>query len=267
MSSSIITGIITSENLFTLINAADESLNAQLEICTALEFRADTFKNPFDPDVVNGFQSLASRLSQNQPKICNRIFTIRLPEDGGAWRDSADHRYPLMARAIQDGLADVVDIEVENMADVPAHLINKLNKDFHRILISHHHFHPGYKSEDYGKILNVMASHSVWGYKFAVMTETLADCLEFISFSKVLRSQKKMTSMVGMGPFGPIGRVAALLLGCKLCYGWIGSGQTVPGQLNTVQLHQALKKCVTSKNHTFDDVKLIKSIEAIIEND
>ncbi|MGA3170471.1 MAG: type I 3-dehydroquinate dehydratase [Chthoniobacteraceae bacterium] len=181
--------------------------------CDWLELRLDSFFPKLDP------------LRRVGPRLpCPRIVTVRHSSEGGA---------PLTARerrAIYRDfipMASLVDIELRR-APAMDDVIRRARDARAGIILSHHDFAHTPSPSKLRDLARRARDAGADIFKVAAMTHgarDLATLLEFLAHEK----SRLPLSVMGMGPFGKVSRLALAQAGSCLNYGYLGS-PNAPGQ-------------------------------------
>lgn len=234
----LVAGIITRENwsqvvAYTADNVAYE--NSPLSSCDLLEFRGDTFE---------GSECLRcwSRFTESIGEVgapSKTIFTLRLPRDGGQWKDDPKKRSAIWKGLEKITVPDFIDFEIESTTE--NNDLDLLRNIPSEIILSHHHLNgfPGRAKLD--EVLDAMDVESPHGVKFAVACNSEQDCLELLQFAVDLKDRYELAGVMAVGKWGKASRILSPMLGIPLVYGYIGRAPTIEGQWEASKLRKALQ--------------------------
>ncbi len=211
----------------------------EIHSCHFLEFRGDTFGLDAGLEELSELKQALKVLSKSKgEKECRLIYTLRLPRDGGSWTRDSHLRENFYAMALEQKLADIVDIELEEAQKFPRLLegIKKISGG--EFIISHHNFDGAYNNQEYRVILNEMAVFKPDIFKFAVSAQNEVELNALLDFSLELAVKNQSSCVISMGEFGPLSRVLSPYLGAAMTYGFFGKNGVVPGQLGILKLRQ-----------------------------
>jgi len=187
-----------------------------------LELRVDLFAAP-RPDVVRA--ALERIRGAGKPVI----LTVRAASEGGRAMPEE-----LRAELYRTGLslADAIDVEIASRA-LAEDLIPRARSAGHTVILSAHDM-AATPSPDVLRAL-VARARSLGADlpKLATSTSTLDELHGLLEVTLAERAAGIVT--LGMGPLGPLSRVALPAAGSVLTYGAAGSG-TAPGQLPVAEL-------------------------------
>ena len=227
----VVLGIVTADML-----RAREYPEA-LWSCGGVELRADGVPPEEILDAVKAFDEKKKERAFAGPVI----FTLRLERDGGAWKnDEASARFAVW-RALPPGSCDLVDLEVEEIANIPREIVAGLRASGSKILLSHHAFEPEPR-EEWGRVFQVMQKRDPDLVKFALRVPDDSMARDLVVFAGVVASFFPGSCVMGMGEAGRLTRLASPLMGCSLTYGYLGSAPVAPGQLSALEMTETFRR-------------------------
>lgn len=187
-----------------------------------LELRADLFDDPTPARVLDALGFLRET---GRPIV----FTVRAAAEGGRAM-SEDLRAELYRAALPH--ADAIDVEIASTALV-AELVPAARQAGRTVILSAHDFAATPARE---ALLALVARARVLGAdlpKLATHTATLDDLRTLLEVTLAEAAAGIVT--LGMGPLGPLSRIALPAAGSLLTYGAAGSS-TAPGQTPVAEL-------------------------------
>jgi 3-dehydroquinate dehydratase-1 len=189
-----------------------------------LELRVDHFAGDLDP------------LRRAVPKLrAPLIVTVRHPREGGAGGLTRRERELLYAEFLR--CAVFIDVEVRSLRELGT-TIAAARAGQVGLIVSDHYFKttPSLARLRARRATALTVRPDI--FKIATLTRTpahFAALLEFLTTAK----PSPAISVMGMGAFGKISRLALALAGSVLNYGYLGEAQ-VPGQWPAVELKRRL---------------------------
>jgi 3-dehydroquinate dehydratase-1 len=188
------------------------------------ELRVDHFAGDLDP------------LRRAVPKLrAPLIVTVRHPREGGAGGLTRREREVLYAEFLR--CAVFIDVEVRSLTALRA-ILAAARAEQVGLIVSDHHFKT---TPPLARLLARRAAAQAVQpdiFKVATLTQTpahFATLLDFLATTK----QPPALSVMGMGAFGKVSRLALARAGSVLNYGYLGELQ-VPGQWPAVELKRRL---------------------------
>lgn len=231
-----IIGVVTAGNL------RDPLAWEALATCDLAEFRGDTFLGE-EADasalsqILREFREEAARRFGRVPET---MFTLRLERDGGCWPDDRSAERGAVWNALVEWEGprpcEWVDLEVEELPNIPQSLLDLFEAAGVRVLVSHHNFENSYPMSELRQLLRMMLAARPAGVKFALTCNTRAEILELLAFAREVAHESSWGSVFSMGKPGRVTRVLSPLLGCPFTYGFLTGGAVAPGQLSAADL-------------------------------
>lgn len=169
------------------------------------------------------------------------IITVRHPEEGGAAELTAGERIELYTEFLPH--AAFIDFELRSLKAMRP-LAKTARLAGVKLIISHHCF-------DQTPPLAELRARC-WSarvlvpeiFKLATLTSTAADFATLLTFLTTAKTDAEL-SVMGMGAFGKVSRLALARAGSVLNYGYLGEAQ-VPGQWPALLLKQRLAELTES---------------------
>ena len=206
--------------------ALREALRLKPDAVDLLEVRVDHFAADLDS------------LRRAVPKLrAPLIVTVRHPLEGGAGHLTPDERVRLFAEFLP--CASFIDVELRSIRALAATL-DAARAQKTGIIVSDHHFKttPSLARLLVRRTAALAARPDL--FKIATMARTPAHFATLLTF---LTSTKRppALSVMGMGEFGKVSRLALARAGSALNYGYLGEAQ-LPGQWPAVELKRRLRE-------------------------
>jgi len=169
------------------------------------------------------------------------IVTVRHPVEGGAGHLGVAQRRALFGRFLQ--YASLVDVELRS-AEPLRELREEAQSKGIGVILSHHDFR---KTPSLAKLLELRAKAKNAGctvFKVATVANTPHDLAVLLDFLTSRRPTDPALSVMGMGDFGKISRLALGSAGSVLNYGFLDQAQ-VTGQWPAALLKERLREVAT----------------------
>jgi 3-dehydroquinate dehydratase/shikimate dehydrogenase len=155
------------------------------------------------------------------------IVTIRIPEEGGLWKDSAALRYSLFQQAIDAGI-DYIDVEWQKSAEI----LPKLKFFPGTSLILSYHTEEN-SLEVLEKIAQQMIKIKAHIYKLIYTARTFHDNIIMLKLADIFSREGKKFIIHAMGQEGILSRLVGAIRGNIFTYVSLAEGnQTAAGQLS-----------------------------------
>ncbi|MDW7668132.1 MAG: type I 3-dehydroquinate dehydratase [Bacillota bacterium] len=232
------------EKLLTCLPLVSESIEQATELIKlnpdVLEWRVDFFNNldyQNQSDLIEAMKEL-SKLTNNIPII----FTCRHIAEGGKKEIKQKDRIKIIEKALETGLADIIDVEMLNdkefLEEIKA-LVKKHNK---YLILSHHNFK---ETPNENFILNKIIEGEKLGAditKLAVMANSYGDVLKLFNATYEARISKVEIPIItmSMGEYGKITRVFGEFFGIDMSFA-VGKGVSAPGQMPVEDVRKMLE--------------------------
>jgi 3-dehydroquinate dehydratase I len=209
-----------------LASAADLS-PATAPGCDLVEMRLD--RMPLQDDA---WQAAARGLEERGLPV---IATLRIPEEGGEWREGDLARRPILAAA----LSTCACIDVELQSALFPELVDAAEAQGKALIASYHDYE---RTPPDDVLLDVEARAAVRPnviVKIAVRVESEADIERLQIF--LARPRQQPLCLIGMGDLGVSTRLTFPARGSCLAYGHL-DGSTAPGQLACDELARRIHR-------------------------
>lgn len=199
-----------------------------------LELRVDAFaRNRTGGSGEDRLEAAAARLR------APLIVTARHPKEGGAHSLSVAERRALFRQFLSH--AALIDVELRSAAALAGTLEEARERGV-GIILSHHDFRTTPSLERLRELASRASEIGCTVFKVATVARTAAAfsvLLQFLAESRVSQKSGPHLSVMGMGEFGKISRLALGRSGSVLNYGYLDKLQ-VPGQWPVELLRQRL---------------------------
>ena len=210
---------------------------ASMQDVELVEFRADHFT------ALESFEALDAMLREVRQAIGQRvlIFTIRSAREGGnALGFSKPDYYEINRHVIENGLADLVDLELfsENREEICA-LIGLAHEKDVRVIMSSHDFDKTPENEEMMRRLLEMEKLGADIAKLAVMPQTKEDVERLMLITKQVDTKIPVVTM-SMGELGMVSRISGRETGSAFTFAALKKS-SAPGQLPVAELVKAIR--------------------------
>ena len=210
--------------------------------------RALSIAQTLDPDDVDILELRVDMFSSGQDKLLKGIkelshpllVTVRHPQEGGANSLTAAARRELFSGFLP--YASLVDIELRSLESL-GDIISKARAQGVKLVYSYHNFQ---STPSHARLFELarralLAEADVC--KLAVLTNTPVDLALLLTF---LSKQKRIhLSLMGMGKFGKISRLALAQAGSVLNYGYLEK-PNVTGQWSARELKARISELISA---------------------
>ena len=165
------------------------------------------------------------------------LFTFRTKPEGGERHIEPDAYERLIARAVESGAVDAVDVEMFTMPEVRERIVDHAHAHGVPVVMSSHDF---VATPARDEIVSRLLQQQEWGadiVKIAVMPATPADVLTLLAATDDYRRGAGLLPAItmSMGPLGVVSRLAGETFGSCLTFGAVGRA-SAPGQLGAHDL-------------------------------
>lgn len=202
-----------------------------------VEWRADYY------DYIANENELAAVLRLLNESLKKKIilFTLRTKKEGGVMEIEPDLYYDIIERAINSGLADVVDIELSADEYAIKKLVKLANEKDVKVLMSYHDFEKTPPSAAIIKKLCAMQKFGADITKAALMPKTLTDVVTVFETMTLMKDcyADKPFVVISMGNLGTLTRIAGETFGSSITFASLAA-QSAPGQLSYADLRNTL---------------------------
>ena len=197
-----------------LMNHVAAALAAQPDI---VEWRVDYCVDILDACLMGELLAKMRRAIQDIPLI----FTLRDAAEGGFHPTDPIVRREFYNTAIDSGLIDLADVELQSISDGYADLVVRAKQRSVGVILSYHNFKETPSAAEMAGILQKEQDCGADIAKIAVMPQTRADVLSLLSVgAEVAGSEKQIIPIVAiaMGKLGAVSRVAGGMFGSAMTY-------------------------------------------------
>lgn len=218
---------LVSKSKKELLEQAEDLIKLDPDV---LEWRVDFFYDlnyEEESELIKAMKEL-SKMTKDIPVI----FTCRHHDEGGNKEILQNDRVGIISKALETGLADIIDVEMFNEENFLVE-VKKIVKKYDKYLILSHHNFKETPSEDF--ILNKIIEGEKLGAditKLAVMANSYGDVLKLFNATYKARLSKVEIPIVtmSMGEYGKITRVFGSYFGIDMSFA-VGEGVSAPGQM------------------------------------
>ncbi len=231
---------------------AQAEIDRQARACDLLEFRADGYSAADIPRALTACVRYHGCTSRNLPLI----FTLRLERDGGCWPDAdAVSRLPVwqaLATWTENEAIAWVDVEVEEIDNLPSALLKDWSDRGIGLLLSHHDLQGKEAPGDWKAVSDKMRRYAPDGVKLALHAGAEENLLAILQLARDIAREFPLSSVFSMGNSGRPTRLLAPFLGCELSYTHLGGTPAAPGQLSALEMRALLESIESGKNRIPD---------------
>lgn len=223
--------------------ATDEDLTAQIRqvkksCCDLVEYRADYYEDCFDRE------KLKSALTKLSAEIPDKpvIFTFRTASEGGQKNISDEEYVEMLTFVIENGLADLIDIEYFMGNDLVAGLVEKAHDKGCYVILSNHDFKTTIPMERIVMRYKSMIEAGADIAKIAMMPEDGSQVVDMMQAAKELEESGNETPLIviSMGELGVETRTTGEMYGNCISFGTAGI-PSAPGQIEASALREQLE--------------------------
>ncbi len=192
-----------------------------------VEWRADYYPDPAPAALLDSLRGLRSLLAD-----VPLIFTLRKREEGGAQEISRETRRACLEAAADSGMADFVDVELDNEDSLLEPLIRLCRDRGVRVILSFHDFAGTPSDKLLLEKIKLMKWRGADVAKIAVMPGTADDVLRLLNVTMEARKALPDLALctMSMGRLGVLTRVAGFLFGSDMAYA-VAQEESAPGQI------------------------------------
>lgn len=194
-----------------------------------VEWRADFYKAILLPPACHKALCTLRGLLGEAPLL----FTIRSFEEGGNLQITTEGYKQLIYRAIDSGLADLVDVEFSKGEDTMNDIVSAAHASGVKILASSHDFFATPSKEAIVDRLCRMQEAGADIVKLAAMPQSARDVLTLLDATLTMKEKHMAAPVVtmSMGQQGVISRICGEVFGSAITFGTAGRA-SAPGQLS-----------------------------------
>ena len=169
------------------------------------------------------------------------LFTFRTPPEGGRHAIDPDYYFELNRVAVEEHLADMIDLELFAGDDKIRELIDYAHKKNSYVIISSHDFEKTPPQEELVRRLRHAEELGADILKTSVMPQNSRDVLELLSATEQMhRESDRPVVTMAMGKLGIISRLSGEIFGSAMTFGTIGYA-SAPGQISIGPLREVLQ--------------------------
>lgn len=207
-----------------LLAQAEAARRAEADL---VEWRADYCSDPAPAVFRDTLDPLRSTLAH-----VPLIFTLRKKAEGGAREISQETRRACLEAVAGSGLADFVDIELDNEDSFLEPVIRLCRDRGVRVILSFHDFVGTPSDELLLEKAKAMNRRGADVAKIAVMPKTADDVLRLLNVTMEVRRSMPCLALctMSMGGLGVLTRVAGFLFGSDMAYAVVQE-ESAPGQI------------------------------------
>lgn len=225
---------IVARNIDELFSQARAMNNKDFDI---VEWRVDWFQDVGNPDCIRR----ASRILRGILDYKPILFTFRTPGEGGKKEIDMEYYKKINLMAIEERLADMVDIELFCDETIIADIVSSAHAHSVPVVISNHDFE---KTPPRAELVARMHKAEALGgdiLKIAVMPQNIQDVLELLGATEQMSHESELPLItMSMGSKGLISRLSGEVFGSAVTFGTIGLA-SAPGQIEIDALHYVLE--------------------------
>lgn len=169
------------------------------------------------------------------------LFTFRSKEEGGEHSISEEEYLALNRFAIQEGMADIIDVEISKKGEVVDEMIRTAHRAGIPVMLSCHDFE---RTPDAKAMIRTLKQMEAMGgdiAKLAVMPKGERDVLNLLLATLDAREEMDIPIVtMSMGGMGTISRLSGECFGSALTFGCVGKA-SAPGQVELKPLKDTLE--------------------------
>ncbi len=168
------------------------------------------------------------------------LFTFRSKAEGGNVDIDGNEYLELNRFAIQEGMADIIDVELSCEEAILDEIIRTAHRAQIPVMLSSHDFEKTLNTVVMIKRLKYMEEKGADIAKLAVMPKNERDVLNLLDATLTAREQMDIPIVtMAMGGIGTISRLSGECFGSALTFGCVGKA-SAPGQMELRQLKETL---------------------------
>lgn len=226
---------ITGETMEEIMGEVSALRLVEMDI---VEWRVDFYENAKETDKVI---STLEKIRDALPEV-PIIFTFRTAKEGGEKAISPEQYLELNKAIVKSGLIDIVDIELDNEAELMKDIVEFTHLHGVYVIISNHDFHQTPNKEEI--ISRLMKAQDLGADipKIAVMPKAASDVLTLLEATNIMKEQyaKQPVITMSMAGSGVISRLAGEIFGSAVTFG-AARKASAPGQVDVKELRNVLK--------------------------
>ena len=225
---------IVARNIDELFSQARAMNNKNFD---SVEWRVDWFENLLNPDCIRRASRILRGILDHKPIL----FTLRTPKEGGKTDITMEYYKTINLMAIEERLADMIDVELFSGDDIIAEIVSAAHKKGVPVVISNHDFE---KTPPRAELMSRLHKAEALGadiLKIAAMPQNIQDVLELLSATEQMSHETECPLItMSMGSQGLISRLSGEVFGSSVTFGTIGLA-SAPGQIEIDALHYVLE--------------------------
>jgi len=198
---------------------------ARANLCDLVELRLDLLGVPMD--------ELRAEAAKLRLPI---LITARHPAEGGKGSEDAMERSAMLESMLD--LASLMDVELRSAVEMKA-IITKAQSASVQVVGSFHDFQATPADEVITDARQMGQTLGLDGVKIATFLNSPADLIRLMQHASA--PLRLPFSVMGMGPYGRVSRLALAKVGSLLNYGYLGESNA-PGQWPAAQLKELLSE-------------------------
>ena len=214
-------GVISHFEVLQQVSAMDDATQASL--CDVVELRLDLLGVP-----------MAEARAEAAKLKLPILITARHPAEGGKGSENAEERSAMLESMLD--LASLMDVELRSAVEMKA-VISKAQAASVPVIGSFHDFQATPADEVLTGARQMGQTLGLDGVKIATYLNSPADLIRLMQHAST--PLRLPFSVMGMGPYGRVSRLALAKVGSLLNYGYLGESNA-PGQWPAAQLKELL---------------------------
>lgn len=221
----------------TIADIIQEAETLQTLPCDIVEWRLDLF------DEVENYQLVADVSHRLHALLPGKplLLTFRTLQEGGGRAFEAAAYYELYRQIIENGKADMLDLELFMADGQGAQIIKEVKAKGICIIMSNHDFEQTPSQTDISHRLLLMAEKQADICKIAVMPQSPADVLTLLAATNEVRQKTDRPIVtMSMGQLGLVSRIFGEIFGSAITFG-AAEKSSAPGQLPVGRLVELLE--------------------------
>lgn len=229
------------EGIFGILGGGDSGpskiIDARIDSkkLAGIEVRADLMLSAGETleAVLTGVRELITRNLQV-------IFTVRIPEHGGTFRDSEDERLKIYQAGLAAG-ASVLD------AEWGTPVAKKLHAAESPLILSHHDFTNMISAPELSRLTGEIESWNPRAVKIVPTASRLTDAARMLEWVSQARTKGPRRIGFAMGEAGVASRILAHAYGAPVTYAGL-AGAVAPGQVSLAELLEVYRPATRTRD-------------------
>ena len=216
-----------------------EAENLASSVCDLVEWRVDYFNQVRDFQLVARLSKEISRILKEKPLL----FTFRSKKEGGEIDFSASDYFELYGKVIEEGLVDLLDIELFMPEKEVNTAISMAHEKGIKIVMCNHDFEKTPSRQELISRLCRMQEKKADICKIAVMPKDAKDVLTLLEATNEMQNKHRNRPIVAisMGKLGMISRISGEVFGSSMTFG-SAERASAPGQIPVSELKKILER-------------------------